>query len=149
MNLAPSLDPCLSWWGDTLSSSPLGHSHSLASKEAERRRQTRQAFVRGENWLLLPRAGAPGTDMKKGPSVRRCRTSNPIPWGPCSCVIYFEPRPASHTPCSLCPIPDPVFLIPCPACVPWCTVHVLRPMSLTPWITHHAPCHFCCVMYSV
>ena len=38
-----------------------------------------QAFVRGENRLLPLHGGAPGADLRKGPSVPYCQASNPTP----------------------------------------------------------------------
>lgn len=133
--------------GGTLGPTPLGHSHSLASKETGRRRKNnRQAFVRGENWLLLLHAGAPGTDMKKGPSVPHCHLSNPAPWVPCPCVIRSEPCPASHTLRCLCPITGPKLLLPCPVCVAWCAFHVLSHVTHT---LDHAPCTMSHLLYDV
>lgn len=65
MDLAPSPDPCLSWGGArNPDPSPLGHTHSLASKEIGRKRQNADGFVRAENWLLLLRAGAQALTRK-------------------------------------------------------------------------------------
>lgn len=152
MNLAPSFDPCLSWWGLGGYSGPLSSGTRLLSgirRDREEEAKQREAFVKGENWFLLLHAGAPGTDMKRVPQCPSLNLKLYILGTVPASYTLFVPCPASHMPFSLCSTPSPVFLTPCPACVPRCMFHVLRPRSLTPWIVLHALCHICCMLHSV
>lgn len=139
MDLAPGLDPCLSWWGlgGTLGPTPLGHAHSLAPTETEKEAKHRLAFVRRENWLLLLHAGAPGTDMKRvlwAPLLNLYTLGTMSPRHIlCTSITYATPC-VPHTLCSVCT------LMHVPRCGPW------TPYT---WIVLRAPRHICCMMHSV
>lgn len=107
-------------------------------------KNNRQAFVRGENRLLPLHAGAPGADLRKGPSVPYCQASNPTP--------TLETLSWRHIPGA-----TPSVTYPHVLCVPYqalwsshvsrlCargTVLMLCPTSLPPSIMPPASCHIC------